>query len=159
MLFIQTKASPNPIKQDYLRKNQAHLLNQQHKEYVSHRHSALAGAVWDEDLKKTASYKDLVKHRNSIIQNRWTRGGENKFGRLFQGFSPNNIDGLDVLEWIEKQQVPYGKRVTYPRHTASHRPKKVDEPYRVRICAGGNLLPNDGDVTTHTAPMETIKVR
>ena len=59
-----------------------------------------------------ASYKDLIKHCNSIIRNRWTRGGEHEFGRLFQGFPPNGIDGLDVLEWITKQQVPYGKRVT-----------------------------------------------
>ena len=45
----------------------------------------------------------------------------------------------------------------YPRYTASNRPEKIDEPYRIRICAGGNLLPYDGDVTTHTASMETIK--
>ena len=64
---------------------------------------------------------------------------------------------MDVLKWITKQQVPYGKRVTYPRYTTSNRPEKIDEPYRVRICAGGNLLPYDGDVTTHTASMETIK--
>ena len=102
VLYIPTKASPNPVKQDYLRKHLAHLLHQQHNEYVSLRHSVLAGAVWDKDLRKMASYKDLVNHRNSIIQNQWTHGGENKFGCLFQGFSPNGIDGLDVLEWIEK---------------------------------------------------------
>ena len=86
MLYIPTKASRNPVKQDYLRKNQAHLLHQQYKEYVSLRYSALAGVVWDEDLKKMTSYKELVNHCNSIIQNRWTHGGENKFGRLFQAF-------------------------------------------------------------------------
>ena len=95
-----------------------------------------------------AAYRDLIKHRNRIIRNRWTRGGENEFGRIFQGFSSNGIDGLDVLYWITKQQVPYRKRVTYPRYTASNRPKIINEPYCVRICAGKNLLPYDGDVIT-----------
>ena len=88
VLFIPTKICPNPVKQDYLRQDQAHLLQQQHKEYDKLRHSALPGTVWDKDLKKMAAYRDLIKHRNNIIKNCWTRGGENKFGRLFQGFSP-----------------------------------------------------------------------
>ena len=71
--------------------------------------------------------------------------------------SPNGIDGLDVLEWIQKKQVPYNKRVTYLRHTASYRPEKVNEPFRVQIYASGNLLQYDNDVTTHTSSMETIK--
>ena len=98
VLYIPTKASPNPVKQDYLRKHQAHLLYQQHTEYVSLRYSALAGAVRDEHLKRIASYKEPVNHHNSIIRNRWTCGGENECGRLFQGFPPNGIDGLDVIE-------------------------------------------------------------
>ena len=132
-------------------------MNQQHKEYCEKRHSALAGAVWDDELKKLASYKELVNHSNSVIRDRWTKGGENEFGRLFQGFAPNEIEGLNVLEWIRKDQVLKDKFVTYPRYTASLRPEKVDEPHRVRITAGGNLLQYDGDVTTHTASMETIK--
>ena len=28
-----------------------------------------------------AAYRDLIKHRNSIIRNRWTCGGENEFSR------------------------------------------------------------------------------
>ena len=60
---------------------------------------ALAGTVWDDKLKKMAAYRDLIKHRNSIIRNRWTRGSENEFGRLFQGFSPNGIDGLDAVSY------------------------------------------------------------
>ena len=75
-----------------------------------------------------ASYRDLIKHRNNIIQSCLTSEGENKFGRLFQGFPPNGIDGLNVLDWITKQQVPYGKRVTYPCYTASYRQEKSMNP-------------------------------
>ena len=102
-------------------------------------------------------YKELVNHPNNIICNRWTCGGGNEFGRLFQGFSLNGIYGLNVFEWIKKQHVPYNKKVTYPQCTVSNHPKKVDKPFCVRICAGGNLLQYDGDVTTHRASMETIK--
>ena len=104
-----------------------------------------------------SSYKKFVNRRNDIIRNQWTRGGENEFGRLFQDFFLNGIDGLDVLEWIKKKQVPRAKMITYPRYTASNCPKKINTPFRVRICAGGNLLQYDGDVTTHIASTETIK--
>ena len=101
-------------------------MHQQHNEYCEKAHSALAGVVWDDELKKLASYKELVNHSNSIIRDRWTKGGENKFGRLFQGFASNEVEGLNVLEWIRKDQVPKDKFVTYPRYTASLRPEKVD---------------------------------
>ena len=74
--FIPTKASPNPVKKDYLTKHRAFLIYQQHKEYCEKAHSALVGAVWDDELKKLASYKELVNHSNSVIHDRWTKGGE-----------------------------------------------------------------------------------
>ena len=74
VLFIPTKACPNPVKQDFLQHHQALFLQQQHEEYVRLKHIVLAGAVWDDELKKMAAYRDLIKHRNSIIRNRWTRG-------------------------------------------------------------------------------------
>ena len=113
--FIPTKANPNPVKKDYLTKHRAFLMNQQHKEYCEKAHSALAGAVLDDELKKLASYKELVNHSNSVIRDRWTKGGENEFGRLFQGFAPNEVEGLNVLEWIRKDQVSKDKFATYPR--------------------------------------------
>ena len=96
---------------------------QQHKEYCQLAHSALAGAVWDDELKKLASHKELVNHRNNIIRDMWTKGGENEFGRLFQGLSPNGIDGLDVLEF-KKNQALRDKMVTYPQYIASLRREK-----------------------------------
>ena len=52
----------------------------------------------DDELKKLASYKEFVNYRNSIIRVRWTKGGENEFRRIFQGFSHDGLDGLDILE-------------------------------------------------------------
>ena len=83
-------------------------------------------------------------------------GGGNKFDRLFQGFNPNKVEGLNVLEWIPKTAVPVYKTVTYPQYTTTVRPEK-DEKYRVQITAGRDRIEYEGDVSTHTASMETIK--
>ena len=48
-IFIPTKKNPNPVKKDYMTKYRAFLMQQQHKEYCQLAHSALAGAVWDND--------------------------------------------------------------------------------------------------------------
>ena len=114
----------------------------------------VGGKIWDEDLKKFAAWKDLANHPNTNIAKRWTRSGVNEFARLFQGYK--HIEGLDVLEWIYKHEVPPGQKVTYPRYTVDYRPEK-DEPFRTRITAGGNLLDFFGNTTTHSASMETIK--
>ena len=61
---------------------------------------AAGGGIWDQVLGKNAQYRDLTNHPNLAIRARWLRAGENKFGRLFQGFEPNGIEGKGVLHWI-----------------------------------------------------------
>ena len=158
IFFIPTKANPNPVRRDYNAKHLAFLMQEQHLDYCEDKHYALAagGRVWDEYLQKMASYKDLIQHKDEKIAARWITGGENEFGRLFQGFAQNGVEGLDILEWIPNTDVPSFKTVTYPRYTTAIRPEK-DEKYRVRITAGGDRIAYDGDVSTHTASMETIK--
>jgi hypothetical protein len=62
-----------------------------------------------------------------------------------------------VLHWIYWKDVPSNKQVTYPRYVVDIRPEK-SELYRTRITAGGDKIDYAGDVTTHTASMETIKM-
>jgi hypothetical protein len=162
IFFIPTKASPNPIKRDYFKKQASILLRHKLGELQHQAHStefafAASGRIWDEELNKMASYNDLIKHPNEVIRQRWLTSGENEFGRLFQGFKPNNIEGLNVLNWFRRSAVPLGKKVTYPRHTVAERPEK-EESDRTRITCGGDQLDYFGDVTTHTASMETIKM-
>ena len=97
---------------------------------------------------------DLINHPNKQIRDRWLKSGVNEFARIFQGFG--DVEGVDVLEWIHKQQVPKGKKVTYPRYTVAIRPNRVD-PFRTRITADGDRLDYFGDVWTNAASMETIK--
>ena len=113
------------------------------------------GKLYNQQLKKIAARHKLVRHPNAKIARCWRTSGANEFGRLFQGYK--DIEGLDVLEWIYKADVPRGKKVTYPRYVVDYRPEK-DEPYHTHITCGGNLLDYFvGNVTTHTASMETIK--
>eukprot|EP00536_Pseudo-nitzschia_multiseries_P015749 jgi/Psemu1/43659/gm1.43659_g len=105
------------------------------------------GSIWDDDLNKWAAYPDLIKHPKAAIQELWLKSGKDKFGRLFQGFQPNNIEGMDVLDWINRCDVPIHKKVTYPGYTVAIRPEKAD-PYRTRITAGGDQLEYHGEVST-----------
>ena len=101
-----------------------------------------------------AAYRNLVKHPDPVVRQRWLTSGENKFGRLFQGYGIT--EGVDVLDWIPRTEVPQHKKVTYPRYTVNICPKK-SEPHQTRITAGGNQLDYHSNVSTHTALMETIK--
>jgi hypothetical protein len=83
------------------------------------------------------------------------REAENEFGRLFQGFG--DVEGMDVLEWIEKDLVPLAKIVTYARFTAVEQPEKT-ERYRCRITGGGDRLTYKEDVSNKTAALETFKL-
>jgi len=120
---------------------------QLHKAFV-------AGAIWDQSLKKWMRYNDLIKHPNRETRDLWIGSGKKEYGRLFQGFK--DTPGKDVLQWIYKSEVPKDKQVTYPRVTTAFRPEKED-PYRTRITAGGDRLDYDGETATHSAGMTTIK--
>ena len=55
------------------------------------------------------------------------------------------------------EQVPKNKRATYARTVVDvHREK--DNPNRVRMTAGGNLLDYYGKTSTETASIETAKI-
>ena len=71
---------------------------------------AAGGTVWDPQLNKMATYKDLLNHPNQEICERWTRSSENEYGRLFSGY--NGVKGLNVMEWIPWDAVPKHKKVT-----------------------------------------------
>ena len=101
-----------------------------------------------------AAYWDLVKHPDLLVCQWWLASGNNKFGCLFQVY--DTTEGMDVLDWIHRTQVPQHKKVTYPRYTIDIRPEK-SEPHRTRITAGGNRLDYHGNVSAHTITIEIIK--
>jgi hypothetical protein len=100
-------------------------------------------------------YKDFINHPDPVIRKTWMESGEDKFGRLFQGFG--DVEGKHVLEFFHKFEIPAGFEATYARYTAAKRPKK-EKPNQCRITAGGDRLEYHGNTTTHTTSMETIKI-
>merc|ERR1711884_654926 len=115
-----------------------------------------AGCIWDESLKKWMNLGDLLKHPDPAIRKIWENSSEKEFGNLFQGYG--NTKGMDVLEFIHKSEVPPNQRVTHPQTVVAYRPEKVDNPYRTRITGGGDQLDYNGETSTNSASMTTIKV-
>ena len=113
-----------------------------------------AGSIWDEEMNQYMAYRDLIKHNNPKIRERWNQAGLNEFARLAQGYG--DVEGKNVITFIAKMDVPAGKQATYARYVVDYRPEK-DEPWRLRITCGGDRLEYYGDTTTHSATMETIK--
>ena len=111
----------------------------------------------DPELQKQAHHRDLIKHPNATTKQRWLAGGENEFGRLCQGFPPDNTEGMDVIEWIFFSQVPKDKQVACARHTAAFRPEK-EEQNGVRMTAGGDRLTHNGPTSTQVSTLETFKL-
>ena len=62
------------------------------------------------------------------------------------------------MEHDEIANIPKDRTITYGRIVIDYRPQKED-PNRVRITAGGNLITDyPGDVTTRTADLTTSKI-
>ena len=118
------------------------------------RYGLNAGSIFDEELNKWMAYRDLVRHPNPKIRERWRKAGVNEFARLAQGHG--DVEGLDVVRFINRRAMPAGKKATYARYVVDYRPEK-DEPWRLRITCGGDRLEYFGETTTHSASMETIK--
>jgi hypothetical protein len=105
-----------------------------------------------------AEYKDLS---TSSQGPGWKLGMSKEFGRLYQGYkSPtpeHNTKGTDTCKFITKQVVPKVKKTTYIRIVSEYREQKED-PYRIRMTVGGNLIEFTGDISTKGADLVTAKV-
>ena len=81
IFFIPTKACPNPIKFDYQRRKKAEsafmvaqkvaaMEEKANEEFPIFVAMAAGGKIWDETLKKEASYRDLIKHPDAAVRKR-----------------------------------------------------------------------------------------
>ena len=61
------------------------------------------------------------------------------------------------MKFIQKHEVPYDKKVTYAQFICDYRPQK-EEKYRTIITLGGDRLYYQGEVSTKTAGLTTIKL-
>ena len=81
-----------------------------------------------------------------------------ELGRLAQGYG--DTEGTNTVFFMtheEIKRIPKDRTVTYTRIVVDYRPQK-DDPNRVRITVGGNLIDYPGELTTRTADLITSKI-
>ena len=90
--------------------------------------------IFDIDTGRKESIDSLLQ-KNHL---RWSRSLSNEWGRLSQG-NKFGVKATDTIDFIGKNDVPQGAKVTYASFVCDHRPLKPEQ-YRVRIVVGGDKL-------------------
>jgi len=81
-----------------------------------------------------------------------------ELGRLAQGYKDTKGNNTDFfMSKDEIKLIPKDRTVTYARIAVDYCPQKED-PNRVRITVGGNLIDYPGELTTRTADLTTAKL-
>ncbi len=76
--------------------------------------------------------------------------GDNKMGQV-------GTNAMFVMDPKDIPNIPADRTVTYANIVVDFRPQKED-PHRIRITAGGNLINYPGKLTTQTADITTSKL-
>jgi hypothetical protein len=83
-----------------------------------------------------------------------------EFGNIAQGDDLTGTKGTNcvhVMSHEEIENIPADRVVTYAKIVVDYRPQK-DDPNRVRITVGGNLIDYPGELTVGTADLTTAKL-
>jgi len=102
-----------------------------------------------------SSYKKLMK----VTAETWQTAFGKDFGGMCQGGNKTGTVGTDVMFVMTPQDVmniPADRFATYAKIVIDFQPQKED-PHRIRITAGGNLINHPGELTTRTADITTSK--
>jgi hypothetical protein len=108
--------------------------------------------------KSITKYNKLIA--DPITRQVWSRAFGKEFGNLAQGDNITNTPGVDSIFVMTHKQIlhtPHDHTVTYTRIVVNYRPQKED-PNRVRLMVGGNLIDYQGELTTCTANLTTTKM-
>jgi hypothetical protein len=120
---------------------------------LTHNHFALYGNAFNPDSGQIAEYQEL---RNCSEGPFWQASCAKGFGRLLQGHGKHMPTGTETMFFIRRDQIPKHKKPTYMRIVAAYRPKK-STPHCVQFTCGGNIIEYDGDVSTKTAHLTTVR--
>ena len=112
-------------------------------------------SVTKETIKK---YKTLIE--DPILKDKQKKTMCVELVRLAQGYE--DIAGTDTIKFMTHEEIKNipsdrNRTVTYARIVVDYRAHK-DDPYRVRITIGGNLIECSGELTTRTADLTTTQV-
>ena len=121
-------------------------------------HFANSGVVHPTPGQTITKYRTLAKDPDT--RDVWTRGFGKELGRLAQGDTTTNTKGTNTIVFLDHdgiQAIPTDRTITYARIVVDYRPQKED-PNRVRITVGGNLIDYPGELATNTADLITSKI-
>ena len=82
-----------------------------------------------------------------------------ELGRITQGYKVTK--GTNTVKFMNLEEIaniPEDRTVTYGRIVVDHHRPQKEDPNRVRITAGGNLIIYPYELTTRTADLTTSKV-
>jgi hypothetical protein len=124
--------------------------NLSHHEWLFH----YANAVIDPATGASLEYPQLLRGTDAP---EWIHGTATEIGRLAQGHHPHSNSGSDTLFFIKHTDKPADRVATYLRIVAALRPHKA-ESKRIRFTMGGDRIIYEGNVSTPTADLTTVKV-
>jgi hypothetical protein len=105
------------------------------------------------DTGQIAEYTELSNCSEGAL---WRASCADEIGRFCRGHGTDMPTGTDTMVFIPISAVPKGTKATYLRIAAAFRPEKAN-PRRVRFTVGGDRVYYDGDVSTKTADLTTVK--
>jgi hypothetical protein len=117
-----------------------------------------ANSVIDQITGQSYEYRHLVTgkatgHTSEV----WTQSFANTLGRLANGVGTSVPEGTNTIFFINRNQVPTDRKVTYGRIFCTIRPQKK-ETHRNRLTVGGNLIDYPYDIGTPTAGITAAKI-
>ena len=101
-------------------------------------------------------YKQLIA--DPLLRETWSKAMCKELGRLCQGF--DKTEGTDTIRFLDLDGIkciPTDQIITYAIIVVDYRPQQED-PNRVRITAGGNLIQYPSELTTIPADMCTSNI-
>jgi hypothetical protein len=108
--------------------------------------------------KETITQYRKLQH-DPDLQITWIPAMSKEIHRLAQGKAgiTTGTDTIFFLPHSAIRTIPNNRTVTYARIVVDHRPQK-DDPNRVRITVGGNLINYPFELTTRTTDMVSSKI-
>jgi hypothetical protein len=136
------------------------LLAQHHKQYTGPLidiEDCCYGVVHPVTKETIIHYRKLIK--DPLLKELWLKAMSKELHRLAQGYTgvTKGTDTIFYLSHADICKIPQDRTVTYARVVIDHRPQKED-PNRVRITVGGNLIDYPFELTTCTADMVSSKI-
>ena len=157
--FISQEAINSLVTNDPVVTSQAFVPLHLHKSYTA-RDIALYGFAMDHPVtgEHITSYQKLMN--DPVTSEVWMTAFSKDFGGMCQGDKKTGTKGTDAIFVMDPRDVPNipkDQPPTYAKVVVAYRPQK-DDPYRIRIMAGGNKIFYPSELTTRTADITTAKL-